>query len=285
MTVGLGRQPTDPTAVEHIADVMESLMAGAEAYPEMLRQYTQPGMQALTGALAAPQAALGMGLQDVYANPALQAQADVIQQRLNRNLMEGILPTIRGGAATRGTLGGTGQQISEAVAGRGTQEALGSALADLYGGAWQAGLGAETARYGAGLGAAGQAMGMLPRMAQLGLSEFTEPARLQLQAGEVGMAPYQRAATGMGALMTPATAFGPRTSKSEVQSQPSTFSNVGNILGAVGGLGGALAGPIGGLATNLLGGPSEAMLGGYGTTGAGPWGMAGEQWGYGGLYG
>ena len=271
----LGMTPEEQAA-------QESLRAGAEAYPGMLEGLMQPGMQALTGALGAPQAALGMGLTDILNNPAVQAQAGAIQTRLSRNLAENILPGIRGGAATLGTLGSTRQGIGEALAGRGTQEALGSALADLYGGAYQAGLGAETARYGAGLGAASSAMGMLPGMAELGLSQYTQPAALQQAAGQIGMAPYQRAMTGMGALQGPAAAFGERISRTESKSSPSAFSSLGNILSAAGGLGGAMGlGGGAGLLSGLFTG-GEAMNGGFGTMGAGPWGIAGDRWGYGG---
>lgn len=267
--IGMGQTPYEQSAIG-------SLTAGAEAYPGMLQQYTQPGMQAMQAALGAPGAALGMGLQDVYQNPALAAQADVIQERLNRNLTEGILPGIRGGQAMRGTLGSQRQGIGEALAGRGTQEALGSALADLYGGAWQQGLQAETARYGQGLGAAGQAMGQLPQMANLGLSQYTMPAQLQMQAGGLSELPYERAMRGMGALMEPASAFGERTSTMTGMGQqtPSGMSSMGNILGMAGGvLGSIYGGPVGGMAGSAIGSKIGGMFGGGGAAAGGGGGV------------
>lgn len=238
------------------AQAIRALKGGAAAYPEMLRRYMAPGMGAYETMAGAPTAALEMGLTDVTTNPAVQAQATAIQRQLNRNLMENLLPTVRGGAATRGTLGGTGMQIGEALGTRGTQEAIGSALADLYGGAYRAGLGAETARYTSGLGAAGQAMSLAPRMAQLGLTEFTQPAALLGQAGGLEraeeqraideakarqefeqMEPYRRATMGMEALMPSGRAFGTTEREAESRTTPSGFSRLGGALSMAGGLG------------------------------------------------
>ena len=67
------------------------------------------------------------------------------------------------------------------------------------------------------------------------------------------MEPFNRATMGMQALMSPGQAFGRSTSESQTTSSPSTFSNIGNVLGAVGGLGGGLLGA-GGMLGGMMGG-------------------------------
>ena len=278
---------------ESEAQAIEQLKGGAGAYPQILGQYMQPGAQAFQTMAGAPQAALGMGLTDVTTNPAIQAQAEAIQSRVNRNLMENILPQIKAGEVM-GPSGG----VSRGIAARGTQEALSSALADLYGGAYQAGLGAETARYGAGLGAAGRALGALPGMAETALTQYTRPAALLGQAGGLEraeeqrgiqeamarhefqqMEPYKRGVMGLQALMEPATAFGTTKSETEGRTSPSTFGKIGQVLGAVGGMGRGM--------TDLFGGGLGGLLGGGNPYAAGPaagggMGMYDNPWTYGG---
>lgn len=83
-------------------------------------------------------------------NPYLAAQGQAITNDVNRNLLENILPQIRSGAVDTGSYGGTRQGITEGQAITGTSQQLSDSLANLYGGAYQQGLGTM-------LGAAGQA--------------------------------------------------------------------------------------------------------------------------------
>ena len=259
---------------------IEQLKAGAGAYPEMLGGLYGPATGAYQQMLGGPQAVLGMNLQDVAANPYLADVAESIQQRVNRNLQENILPSLTTGAVTRGALGGTRQGVAEAQAAQGTQEALSQSLADLYGGAWGQGLGAETARLGQALGAQQYALGALPGMANLGLTQYTTPASLLGQAGGLERTEEQRAIDEAMArhqfeqneiinrysqaypfIMGPAQAFGSQESKT-------TMSGGG---GGLGGLGGML-----GMGASLLGG-----MGGFGGLG----GLGGLMGGFGGLGG
>lgn len=138
----------------------------------------QQGMQAQLGyagggmgdQISAAQAAQMSALQapDIAANPYIGGIADVMASRLSRNLSENIMPGLQAGAIGAGQSGGSRQGIAEGIAARGTQEALGASLADLYGGA-----------YGQGLQARGQAMGMAPQMAQMGMM----PGQVQQQVG------------------------------------------------------------------------------------------------------
>jgi len=124
--------------------------------------------QAQLSALQAP---------DVANNPYLSAQADVIQNRLGRNFNEQLMPGIRDQMMGAGQTGSSRHGVAQGIAARGTQEALGSSLADLYGGA-----------YGQGLQAQSAAMGMSPQMAQLGMM----PGQVQQQIGGQMRAEDQR---------------------------------------------------------------------------------------------
>lgn len=237
-------------------EALNMLRQGAGAYPGMLEGFMQPAQQAFQYGLGAPQAAMDMGLTDVYNNPAVTGMAEAIQSRVNRNLMENILPQI-----SVGEVYGPSGAVGRGIAARGTSDVLAENLANLYGGAYQAGLGAETARYNAGLGSMANMMGQLPMMAQMGLSEYTRPAGILEAVGEAErgeeqraideemarfnfsqMEPYTRGTMGLGALAGPAATFGRSETKSKQTVSPSTFSNIGNILGAAGAIGGGLFG-------------------------------------------
>lgn len=280
------------------AAAIEALQAGAAAYPGMHAGVYDPTMTAFGGALAAPEAALGMGLQDVMSNPAVAGMAEAIQSQVNRNLQENIMPQLR-----INQIRGPAGDVAQGIAARGTQDVLAERLANMYGNAWAQGLGAETARYTAGLGAQQAAMGMAPGMAEMALSEYTRPAALLGQAGGLEraeeqraidediarfqfeqMEPYNRATMGMGAVMSPAQAFGTGTSESTVTSQPSAWSSIGNILSTAGSLGGLFGG---------MGGGGFGGFGGFGGAGgaapqipySGGFGMYNNPWTFGGYSG
>jgi len=88
----------------------------------------QLGMNAVAGSnalvgLAGPQSTSG--------------QIDVLQNRLNQNLQENLLPSLAQGANATGQLGGARQGIGQGIAARGTQQALaegiqGITVADLF---------------------------------------------------------------------------------------------------------------------------------------------------------
>lgn len=275
---------------------IEQLQAGAGAYPGLLESYMGPGAEAWQQALGAPGAALGMGLQDVANNPALSAAADAIQARVNRNLQENIMPGLTTQYMGTGGLGGTRQGVAEGLAAGRTSDVLSEQLANMYGNAWAQGLGAETSRYLGGLDAASTAMGRLPGMVGLGLTEYTQPAELLGQAGGLERAeeqraideerarfefgeyePFKRAGLMLSGLMGPAQAFGASQTKSEVSGSPSMFSQLGSLVGA----GGSLLGGLGGLgAFGGLGG-AAGLGGGMGAAGGLGLGQLGYGLGYG----
>lgn len=267
------------------AEAIAQLQAGASAYPGLLASLMEPGMAAWQNAIAAPQAALQMGLQDVMNNPALQGAAESVTGQLTRNLTDNILPGLTQQFMGYGGLGGTRQGVAEGLAVDRTQQAIADSLAGMYGNAWSQGLNAETSRYLAGLNAQQGAFGQMPGLASLGLSEFTQPAGLLQQAGGLERAdqqraideamsrwdfqqyePFRRAGLGLGLLMDPAAQFGTRTGKNEVQGHPSTWSNIGNVLGT----GAMTFGGMGGIPG--MGAPTPSPLsGGYSGPMYGPW--------------
>ena len=267
------------------AEAIAQLQAGAGAYPGILEGYMGPGAEAWQSAVGAPQAALGMNLQDVVNNPALTGAADAIQARVNRNLQENILPGLTTQFMGYGGLGGTRQGVAEGLAARGTSDVLSENLARMYGDAWAQGLGAETSRYLGGLQAQAGALSRMPGMIDTALSEYTRPAALLGQAGGLEraeeqraideamsrfqfqqMEPWQRAGMALDLALPVGQAFS--TTKSKSKSSPSTFGAIGQALGAAGGLLGAgFGGPAG-----LMGG--LGALGGLGAMGGAPMGGA-----------
>jgi hypothetical protein len=117
---------------------------------------------------------------DVANNPYIGGVADTITQRMNRNFQENLLPAISGGAIQAGQPGGSRQGVAQGVAARGTQEALGGALSDLYGNA-----------YSQGLDAQGRALALAPQTAQLGML----PGQSMYNIGQIQRAEDQRPIT------------------------------------------------------------------------------------------
>jgi hypothetical protein len=94
---------------------------------------------------------------DVANNPYIGGMADVIGNRLQSNL-DTSMGNIRDRMIDSGQTGGSRHGVAQGIAIEGNQQALGDALAGLYGGA-----------YGQGLSAQGSALGMAPQTAQLGM--------------------------------------------------------------------------------------------------------------------
>lgn len=119
--------------------------------------------------------AMNQGLQfslnapDVANNPYVSGMADVIQNRMSRQLSEDMMPAIQGGAIQAGQLGGSRQGVAEGLAARGVSEATGDALAQLYGSA-----------YGTGLEAQNRALALAPQTLQASLM----PSQVMGQVGD-----------------------------------------------------------------------------------------------------
>ena len=95
---------------------------------------------------------------DVANNPYISGVADVMTDRLNRNMTENVMPGIQGNFNQVGQYGGGRQDVMRQQAGRDTQEALSQGLAGLYSDA-----------YGQGLGQQAKGMAVAPQVAQMGL--------------------------------------------------------------------------------------------------------------------
>jgi len=104
---------------------------------------------------------------DVANNPYVGGMADVIGSRLQSNL-DTSMGNIRDRMIDSGQTAGTRHGVAQGIAIGENQQALGDALANLYGGA-----------YGQGLSAQGSALGMAPQTAQLGML----PGQVQLGIG------------------------------------------------------------------------------------------------------
>lgn len=82
---------------------------------------------------------------DVANNPYVNAQASAITNNMTDNLLQRVLPAIRTGATQAGGMysgGGTREGVAQGLAIGQTNDAVGSALANLYGQAYNTGLSA-----------------------------------------------------------------------------------------------------------------------------------------------
>ena len=149
-----------------------------------------PAAQARAYGYDASRANLGLGLGSMGAsdptqansrllsgqvnNPYLDAQADNITKRLNRNLQENILPGIGQGATLAGQYGGSRQGIAQGKAIADTQDNLAGTLANMYSGANEAAQGRMSQAAGnlSGIGASleGQNAGYENQARQYGAS-------------------------------------------------------------------------------------------------------------------
>jgi hypothetical protein len=119
-----------------------------------------PGLQDYVNmAQQSSQFGLSPDILSPESNPYLAAQGEAAIRPLYEQLTEQILPAIRGGAVNAGQYGGSRQGIAEGLAARGTQQAAGDALANLYSGA-----------YGQGLQHMARSQALAPGLASLSLA-------------------------------------------------------------------------------------------------------------------
>jgi len=128
------------------------------AAQQQMVNYAYGGMQPLLEQTQASNMSM-LNAPDVANNPYVSGMADVIQDRMNRNLIENQLPAVGHGAIGTGQYGGSRQGIAEGQAIGRTNEAMGDALAQLYGDA-----------YGQGLEQQRAGMLTAPQTAQMGMA-------------------------------------------------------------------------------------------------------------------
>jgi len=200
---------------------------------------------------------------DVASNQYVNAQADVINQRLTDDFLQQINPAIRSGSVAAGQLGGSRQALAQGVAAGKVAQASGDAQAQLYGSA-----------YDTGLDAAGRAMQLAPQTLQAGMipsQGVSQYGQFQRQQDELALqddlnrysfeqnAPQQNLATYMNYLQ--GAPWG-STSTGTMPSQGGGFSGSGALGGAMAGssLAGALSLSNPFTAAAMIGG---GLLGGF----------------------
>lgn len=109
--------------------------------------------------------------------PGFQGTVDDLTRNYTTNLLENILPAVRGGATAAGQFGGSASGIGQALSVDRSQQALGDSLSNLYLGA-----------YGQGLDSFNQAINRVPGLFQLGLA----PGQVQSGVGDVQQNQAQR---------------------------------------------------------------------------------------------
>lgn len=233
-----GQDYITPDPMENYAQNLKA----AYAMQSLPMQFGQ-AQQAQTSLLNAP---------NVASNPYVNAQADVIQDRLSRQFREQIAPRIEGGAVAAGQKGGSREAIAQALGARGVSEATGDALAGLYGDAYRTGLGAQVS----GLSFAPQLaqMGMMPMQTLGDVGSYRRAISDQALQSDMNRwnylqeQPYSLADRYLAALNQ--TPWGQASTAEQEVPQPSTAANAvgGGLLGyslmgsPIGAIGGALLG-------------------------------------------
>ncbi len=139
--VGRGQ---DPASVEaQMRRLFQSQnMGGMLSY---LGGYTGNMLGGAGGTLANTQPAMNFLLDPRMltpdANPFLAAMGQAVAGTTTQNLLQNILPQVRGGAVDAGQYGGSRQGVMEGLSIGGTSTAISNALANMYGGSYQQGIG------------------------------------------------------------------------------------------------------------------------------------------------
>ena len=120
-------QQISPTQLPFLKNLWQQGQQQAGAIQGQVPQYQQQGQQFL-GQLQGQ----GQQLNPFIGEGFTQGQIGGLQQLLNRNLSENLLPAIGQGANAMGQLGGARQGVAQGIALRGTQEALGRGAIDIY---------------------------------------------------------------------------------------------------------------------------------------------------------
>ena len=109
------------------------------------------------------------GILDPSSNPYLMAQGNAAISPIIQNLLNSILPGIRGDAGMAGQMGSSRQGIAEGLGIQGALSSAGSVLSNLFSNA-----------YGQGLGALQGGLSLSPQTANLGLL----PSQIYSQVGQ-----------------------------------------------------------------------------------------------------
>ena len=148
---------------------LTGLWRGAQGYLPQAQGLTQQ-FQPMANQLGQNAATGSNILTQLAGQDSTGGQIDVLQNRLNQNLTENLLPALAQGANVTGQLGGARQGIGQGLAVRGTQQALGEGTQgilsdDLY---------RRASAASAATGLAGTGIGALSGAAGLGFSPFAQ---------------------------------------------------------------------------------------------------------------
>lgn len=171
-------QASAPPAAQAGPAVLASSQGYNASNVNLANQYQQMGM-------SDPGQANARLLSGQVNNPYLDAQADNITRRLNRNLQENVLPGIGQGATMAGQYGGSRQGIAQGKAIGDTQDNLANSLTNMYGSANEA----AQARMGAAasnLSGIGAQVGMANAGFQNQASQFGASAANQASLANAG---------------------------------------------------------------------------------------------------
>ena len=185
---------TDPTSVASfqqpfLQDLFQRAQTQSQgpAFNPLQTQGQEAALQAgqnlspfIQGTQEAGQFLTNPNLLSPESNPFLAQTAQAATRPIFQNLMEQILPVIRGGAVGAGGFGGSRQGIAEGIASRGALDAAGDVSGDIF-----------SQAYGQGLNALQGGLSLAPQTAGLGLL----PSQIMSQVGaEQQNAPFNQLA-------------------------------------------------------------------------------------------
>lgn len=226
---------------------IQALMEAAQAWGGTV-------MAPWMGALQAP---------DVANNPYVTGMAEAIEGRVGRALEEDWLPAATMGSWAAGDApGGTGLDLTRGTALRGAADVMSENLADLYGGAYRAGLGAQQGALSMAPGMMGGAAGFYGQAGGLERAEDQRAIDEEMARFQFGqLEPYQRAQLAAGTLLPIGQGFPSMETTQVSTSTPSTFQQLASIGSlAMGGMGLAGMGPMAGMMGGGMGGMGGGMM-------------------------
>jgi hypothetical protein len=180
-----GMATGQPATNPYLAMEQQPQPSGMGSFQQAYNQYTTQSVNP-----SAQQVATSAGL----ANPYLPDIGNAITGAVNQNLQQNILPGINRNSVATGGYGGSRQGVAQGVAVGNASTGLAQALANLYGGAWDAQQGRDLSKYGMDQGSRTANRQIDLTQNQQGYNQFWDTINNQLGLGkaqtDIGTAQY-----------------------------------------------------------------------------------------------
>jgi hypothetical protein len=170
-----GMATGQPATNPYLAMEQQPQPSGMGSFQQAYNQYTTQSVNP-----SAQQVATSAGL----ANPYLPDIGNAITGAVNQNLQQNILPGINRNSVATGGYGGSRQGVAQGVAAGNASTGLAQALANLYGGAWDAQQGRDLSKYGMDQGSRTANRQIDLTQNQQGYNQFWDTINNQLGLGK-----------------------------------------------------------------------------------------------------